>query len=107
MTPTTVTPPDCPHGLAQGSCEICRVLEADPPESAPGGRSSPVLARRAASRIALGVGAVAAMVALVVLWQVLAAVWALVHLLQLVAVGCVAGWIGWRLGVLHGRRSRS
>ncbi len=93
--------------MPQGSCEICRVLETGPPEPAPGGRSPPLLARQAAGRIALGVGAVAAIVVLVVVWQMLAAVWALVHLLQLVAVGCVAGWIGWRLGVLQGRRSRS
>jgi hypothetical protein len=33
-------------------------------------------------------------------------VWSVLHLLQLVAVAALAGWIGWKAGVVHGRRSR-
>ena len=100
-----MTPSDCPHGFAQGSCEICRVLESDPPGPAVRRRSAPLQPRRTGRRLGVGVGVVAVGVVLVVVLQVVSAVWAALHLLQLVTVGAVAGWIGWRLGNLHGRRS--
>ena len=97
----------CPHGLAQGSCEICRVLGGGPPEQAPARRaeaSARATRWSGGSRLRLGAGAVLVLVGVVVVLQVVAAVWAVVHVLQLVAVALVAGWIGWRVGLIQGTR---
>ncbi len=102
----TMTPSKCRHGLDQGSCEICRVLDAEPAPPSPARRSGLRGGRRGYG-LRLGVGAVVAVVVIVVVLQVVAAVWAVVQLLQLVAVALIAGWIGWRLGLVQGRRRRS
>lgn len=39
-------------------------------------------------------------------WWVVAIVAVALRLIELVAVAVVAGWVGWRLGVVHGRRVR-
>jgi hypothetical protein len=36
--------------------------------------------------------------------QVVAAAWAVFKLLQLVAVAAVSGWVGYRVGLMAGRR---
>lgn len=98
----------CPHGLAPGACEICRVLGTGPavpgPARVPAGRLGVRLARPGGGGAGLVVSGVAVLVALVVLSQVLAAAWALFRLLQVVAVAAVSGWIGYRVGVAAGRR---
>lgn len=100
----------CRHGLAQGSCEICRVLGGGSAEPArPEGQRAPLWRSggRGGGPLRVGAGAVLVVVALVVVLQLMAAVWAVVHVLQLVAVALVAGWIGWRVGLVQGRRRRS
>jgi Flp pilus assembly protein TadB len=47
-----------------------------------------------------------AIVALIVVWLVAGFVFAVLRILELVAVAVVAGWLGWKLGVHHGRRTR-
>jgi hypothetical protein len=47
-----------------------------------------------------------ALVALIVVWLVAGFVFAALRILELVAVAAVAGWLGWKLGVHHGRRTR-
>lgn len=101
----------CPHGLAPRSCEICRVL-AEAPAAVPARRARPQPAdrRRGGSAVGTGriaLGAVVAIVAVVVLVQVLAVVSMIVRLAQLVGVAALAGYVGWRLGVVAGRRDRS
>lgn len=93
--------------MAPGSCEICRVLGTG--SAAPDGRGPPsaVSSRREGrNRLSLGVTAVTIVVALVTFAWLAATIWAVVRLLELVAVAFGAGWIGWRLGVRHGRQNR-
>lgn len=94
----------CPHGLAPGKCEICRVLEPTPVLHA----SPRKPGRRAAGLGSLPGGlamvAVVAVVAFVVVGSVAAAFFAVLRILELVAVAALAGWLGWRLGVRHGRK---
>ncbi|MGQ0519844.1 MAG: hypothetical protein ACT4PX_01675 [Actinomycetota bacterium] len=105
----------CPHGLAPGSCEICRVLGTGPavpgtgpavpgPAGVSAGRLGVRLPRLGGGGAGLVAAGVAVLVAFVVLSQVLAAAWALFRLLQVVAVAAVSGWIGYRVGVAAGRR---
>ncbi len=101
-----MTPSRCEHGLQRRSCEICRVLggESSSPVLDDGG-SSPRGRHRLASPIGLGLTAVAAVVVLLLAAQVVAAAWAVLRILELVAVATIAGWIGWKLGVGYGRRT--
>ncbi len=101
-----MTTTQCPHGLDQRSCEICRVLGTAPPTTDREPVSGVLPRLRTKGRVGLGVGAVLVVVALVVLSQVIAVVWSVLRVLQLVAVAALAGWIGWKAGVAHGRRSR-
>lgn len=50
--------------------------------------------------------AVLAVVAFVVVGWVAAAFFALLRIVELLAVAAGGGWVGWRLGVHHGRRTR-
>lgn len=97
----------CSHGMAPTTCLICQTLTPTPSRrgrirpvegGAPAPRRSPVLGS------ALVVMAVAGLLALLLVSWFAALAWALFRLLELVAVAAVAGWIGWRLGVRHGRR---
>lgn len=102
-----MTASQCPHGFDQRTCEICRVLDPGSSASPEGDRISGLPSRLPGKgRIGLGLGAVAVIAMLVVVTQVMAAVWSVLHLLQLVAVAALAGWIGWKAGVFHGRRER-
>jgi hypothetical protein len=99
-----VSPSQCPHGLPRDKCRICQVLE---PTAVPAGRS----ARRPDRRRA-GVGgnlaglAIAAVVGFVVIGWVAAAFFAVLRIVELLAVAAVAGWVGWKLGVQQGKRRR-
>jgi lysylphosphatidylglycerol synthetase-like protein (DUF2156 family) len=99
------SPQICPHGLTTGTCLICQTLTPSP-----SARALPEDDRRPPRRRSFGVGATLAVLAvvavaglLVVSW-VAAFAWAVIRLVELVAVALVAGWVGWRLGVRHGRR---
>jgi hypothetical protein len=58
---------------------------------------TPIKVRLLGGVIVLGVAAVAA-------WWIITLVWAVFHLLEIVAAAAVFGYAGWRLGVHHGRR---
>ncbi|HWC37388.1 MAG TPA: hypothetical protein VG476_02610 [Acidimicrobiales bacterium] len=109
----------CLHGLDQGSCLICQTLATKP--SAPPApakadrrgrapRSLPALGpedrgpERPARRFSVA-GALALLLAAVIVgWVVVAALWTTFRVLELALVAAAAGWLGWRLGVWHGRR---
>jgi hypothetical protein len=40
-------------------------------------------------------------------WWAMAVARAVLHILELVAMGAVTGWVGWKLGVRHGRHSHA
>jgi hypothetical protein len=96
-----VTPTTCPHGLPPKTCQICRVLE---PTAVPACRSG----RRPATRRG-GLGgnlaalAVVAVVGFVVVGWVAAAFFAVLRIVELLAVAAVAGWVGFKLGVHRGK----
>jgi hypothetical protein len=101
----------CPHGFAPGSCLICQTLGASSPVAA-GATKVEVLTgrspRRPRSRLTLGtrvigVAAIAVAAVLVVGW-VAALIWAALRVVELIGAVVVSGWVGWRLGVRHGRR---
>jgi hypothetical protein len=98
-------PRTCPHGLTTSTCLICETLS---PSRSGTARldDDRAPARRRAFRVgpALAVLVVVAVVGLLVVWWVAAFAWAVIRLVELVAVALVAGWVGWRLGVRHGRR---
>jgi Flp pilus assembly protein TadB len=88
----------CPHGLPPGTCQICRVLEPTPVRA---GRPE---RRRSGVPGNLVTVAIVAVVGFVVFGWVVAAFFAVLHILELVAVAAGAGWVGWKLGVRRGRR---
>ena len=88
----------CPHGLPASECLICPAL----PQVVQTGP-----APRAHSRATLHVAGVAAVIAIigVAAWIVAGVVFAILHVLELVAVGAVAAWVGYRIGYFRGSRS--
>ena len=97
-----VSPTTCPHGLPPATCQICRVLEPTAVPSAASGRRP---ARRRAGLTGNLAGlAVLAVVGFVVFGWVAAAFFALLRIVELMAVAAVAGWVGFKLGVRQGRR---
>ena len=99
----------CPHGLAGGACLICKTLVPGPTTAdrrPPAGRRAGGAARGRFGLVPTGVGGLVALAVVVVVagWA-WAAVGAVLRLLQLVAVAVLAGWVGWQLGVRHGRRN--
>ena len=94
----------CPHGLTRETCEICRVLDAKPvrPATAAVGPK-----RRRGGLPSLATVVVVAVLGFVVLGWVAAAVFAVLRILELLAVAAAAGWVGFRLGVRRGRKERS
>lgn len=108
----------CLHGQAPGSCLICQTLATKPEPSKPekalrrgrAPRSLPALGPedrapdRPSRRFSVA-GALALLLAAVVVgWVVVAALWTTFRVLELALVAAAAGWLGWRLGVWHGRR---
>ncbi|MGI9034139.1 MAG: hypothetical protein ACR2HY_10805 [Acidimicrobiales bacterium] len=105
----------CPHGFVADQCLICATLAPsgpvsggrDPAEHRAGAKSlEGSRPGRARTRMG-GTGLVALVALLVVGWWALAVVSLVLRLAQLVVVATAAGWVGWRLGVRHGRRSRA
>ena len=94
----------CPHGLTAGECLICSTLATSPAASAPSGTGRP----KSPTRRGRG-GGVAVVVVVVVLllvaWWLAALLSLILRLAGLVAIAAGSGWIGWRLGVRHGRRT--
>ena len=88
-----VSPAACPHGLPPKNCQICQVLE---PSDVPAGRRP---ARRGAGLGGdLAVVAVIAVIGFVVLGSVAAAFFAVLRIVELLAVAAIAGWVGFQLG---------
>jgi Flp pilus assembly protein TadB len=114
-----VAPATCLHGLEPDSCLICQTLATKPASPAKtdrprragrAPRSLPVLGPddrapdRPARRFSVA-GALALLLAsVIVVWVVVAALWTTFRVLELALVAAAAGWLGWRLGVWHGRR---
>lgn len=99
-----MTSPLCPHGLTAADCLICATLTTGAAEAG-GEHLDPAWRGRARPRS----GAAAVVVALVALvlagWWALAVLSLVLRLAELMAVAVVGGWVGWRLGVRHGRRA--
>jgi hypothetical protein len=89
----------CPHGLPRATCEICRLMEPGSLDARP---HRP--ARRGGVPGSLVTLVVVALVGFVVVGWVAAAFFALLHVIELLAVALVAGWVGFKLGVHQGRR---
>ena len=99
----------CIHGYTPTTCLICQSLEPAKP-SAPLARSGPRVVPEQAPRSSapatlklVGV-AVVVVAVLLVAWTVLHLVLAVLHILELVGVALVAGYIGWAAGVHRGQR---
>lgn len=93
----------CPHGRTRANCEICRVMDPSPVPDARGRR--PARRGRGLPGSVAGV-AVLAIVAFVVVGWVAAAFFAVLRIVELLAVALAAGWVGWKLGVRNGRSRR-
>ncbi len=96
----------CPHGLIAGECLICSTL-AGSPAATP---RPETLERRSTVRRPRSGGAglvLAVVVVLLVGWWLVALVSLIFRLATLMAIAAGAGWVGWRLGVRHGRRTNS
>ncbi len=96
----------CPHGLIAGECLICSTLAGSPAATpGPGTRRRPPAASRPRTG---GAGLVlAVVVVLLVGWWLVALVSLIFRLATLVVISVGSGWVGWRLGVRHGRRTSS
>lgn len=95
----------CPHGLTAGECLICATLARAPAEAP---RSSPRRPPSSSARQPRGGGAglvLALVVVLLVGWWVVALLSVIFRLAGLLAISVGSGWVGWRLGVRHGRRT--
>jgi len=94
----------CPHGLTAGECLICSTLATSPSDAPRAGNRRQAAPERR-SRFG-GAGLVLAVVGvLLVVWWLAALVSLIFRLAGLVAVSLGSGWVGWRLGVRHGRRN--
>lgn len=90
----------CPHGLPASECLICPALPAAAPARQVPQSRSPRFTLHAA-------GVVGAIVLIgVAAWVIAGVVFAILHVLELVAVGAVAGWVGYRVGHFRGSRDR-
>lgn len=98
-----VTSTTCPHGLPRETCQICGVLE---PTAVPAARPGRPDRRRGGLPGNLVALAIVVVVGFVVFGWVVAAFFAVLRILELVAAAVVAGWVGWKLGVRRGRRLR-
>jgi hypothetical protein len=96
---TTTT---CPHGLDRGSCLICSTLGLS---GLPTGRPEVITSRppRRRRHVSLLGGAVMALVVLVGVWVVIGLAWSLVRGAELILVGALCGYIGYRIGRFVGR----
>jgi hypothetical protein len=90
----------CPHGLPQADCLICPrvpVAAARATMTEPGSR-----------RIGLHLAGVIGGIVVIglVAWVVAGLVFAVLHVVELIAVGAMAGWGGYRLGFFRGSHRR-
>jgi hypothetical protein len=102
-------PTTCGHGLPAADCLICRTLPASPggsPSGPAGGRAERPAIRRSIGMHVTGV-AVGIVVIGLIAWVVAGAVFAILHIVEILLVAAAAGWAGYRLGHFRGRRSRS
>ena len=124
----------CIHGFAPGTCLICQTLQGGastatkedtgrdrhkrgrqpdpapvpvPVAVRPDGVRPPDQRRSGGLGIRLFGVLVLAIVAIVGVWIIVGLVLAVLHIVELIAAALVAGWIGWMLGVHHGRHSRT
>ena len=120
-----VAPATCLHGLEPETCLICQTLATKPEPSAKTARSGRGGLRRRggesprslpvadpqdrppyqpARRFSVAGAVALVLAAVIVVWVVAAALWTTFRVLEFALVAAAAGWIGWRLGVWHGRR---
>ena len=88
----------CPHGLPASECLICPTL----PQVAPTA-GAPERRHRCYTTHAAGVVAAIALIG-VAAWVVAGVVFAVLHVLELIAVAAAAGWVGYRVGYFRGGR---
>lgn len=111
-----VAPATCLHGLEPDTCLICQTLATKPvpaeksrrigrsPRSLPALGPDDRAPERPARRFSVA-GVLALILATaVVAWVVVAALWTAFRVVEFALVAAAAGWVGWRLGVWHGRR---
>jgi hypothetical protein len=118
---------NCIHGFPAGQCLICQTLQkgdgAEPKAGRRGRtatksppaiqpvqqavlRPQPATAERSSGSLGLRLAGVAVVVVLVILagmW-IFSLVWSILHIIQLVAVGLVAAWLGYQVGLFRGKR---
>jgi hypothetical protein len=101
---TTTT---CPHGLDSGTCLICSTLGLAPGRGpVPAGRAEVITTRQRPPRrrrVGLLGGLVLVVGALVAVWLLIGLLWSLVRGAEIVLVGALCGYVGYRVGVLVGR----
>jgi hypothetical protein len=102
---TTTT---CPHGLDSGTCLICSTLGLAPDRApVPTGRAEVIATGgrppRRRPRVGLVGGLVLVVAALVAVWLLIGLLWSLVRGAEIVLVGALCGYVGYRVGVLVGR----
>jgi hypothetical protein len=123
----------CIHGFAPGQCLICQTLDGGgagdagrgrPTKQAEQDRGRPAVLtarptpvrpdavltsgtprRRSLAWSAVVVVVIVALVALVAVW-IIGVVFAVLRIVELVAAGLVAGWIGYHVGLYRGRRQK-
>ena len=88
----------CPHGLPQSECLNCPTL--------PDRQGQKTVTRGSHGRLHLATAAVAIILIGVVAWLVAGVVFAVLHVLELIAVAVVAAWGGYRLGHWRGTHQR-
>src|SRR5579862_4784678 len=96
---TTTT---CPHGLDRSTCLICSTLGLT---GLPAGRPEVIVSGPPQRRRGIGLfgGAVIALAVLVGIWLAIGLVWSLVRGAELIVVGALCGYVGYRIGRFVGR----
>ncbi len=113
---------ECIHGFAPGTCLICQTLdkpkvatgkrsrtEVEPVSGAPvephsGPRVVPKEAPRTGSHVKMAGVVIAVIVVFAAAWVALHLVFAVLHIVELIGVALIAGYVSWLAGVRHGRR---
>jgi len=102
--PTTTT---CPHGLDARTCLICSTLGLAPDRPTIAAGRAEVITTAPTGRRRPRVGVVGGLVlllgAMIAVWLVLGLLWSLLRGAELVLVGALCGYVGYRVGVLVGR----
>ena len=89
----------CPHGLPAAKCLICPRL---PQAAAPAGGGQMQTRRGGGLRVVGGLGAL--VVVGLAVWVVVGVVLSALHVVELIAIGLAAGWVGYRVGFFRGTR---